>query len=403
MLKVLLKYLKEFRFRHLYSQIRGAFENYRRANSNLWANTLCYFTLLSFIPILAIIYSIGVWFGIGQHYLQELSRSSPLNEETINLLLATANNLLESTKNGWIAGAGAISLIWVAIKMFTTIEKALNSIWGIEKPRPFFRRFSDYLLIFLTFPLCMICANIFKMLKNLIDFYDIPYIIELVVPYIVLWLFFLVFYNVMPNTKVEFVPTVLSSFVVSFLLNQSNMILINLQSFINQYNKIYGSFSVLLLSLMWLKLVWFLILMGAHFSYIVQNRASLVNLSKAKRINFNTKFAIYKRVIVEFVRNYISEENVLTLKEISNRTRIPIELIYDATEGLIKMNYIAYMCDENGNRRGMKLIKNVENITYETLLEDMKASGENIVVEELRINSDKKIVEYLRGMLLTDK
>ncbi|MGL4909596.1 MAG: YihY/virulence factor BrkB family protein, partial [Cetobacterium sp.] len=160
MLEKIKEYILDLQLTNFYSQMKGAFENYKRSNSNLWANTLCYFTTLSFIPILAIVFSIGRWFGIDSYYLKQLTNSSPLNEETIKDVLDIAQNLLENTRSGIIAGVGFLSLGWVVISTFSVIEKALNSIWGIKKTRSFFRKISDYLLVFFMLPISIISANL---------------------------------------------------------------------------------------------------------------------------------------------------------------------------------------------------------------------------------------------------
>ena len=175
-------YINELQLTHFYSQIKGALENYKRSNSNLWANTLCYFTTLSFIPLLAIAFSIARWFGIGSYYLRQLTESSPLNEETVKVILDIAQNLLQSTRNGVIAGVGFVSLGWVIVSMFSVIEKALNSIWGIKKTRGFFRKVSDYLLVFFMLPISVIGANILNNIK--LEFFYTEHILNLVAPFL---------------------------------------------------------------------------------------------------------------------------------------------------------------------------------------------------------------------------
>ncbi len=374
-LKKVKGYLEELQLTHFYSQLKGAYENYRRSNSNLWANTLCYFTTLSFIPILAIAFSIGRWFGIDKYYLKQLAESSPLNEDTINMILETTQTLLQNTRSGLIAGFGFISLGWVVITMFSVIEKALNSIWRVKKSRPFFRKFADYFITFLMLPVSIIGANILTNLK--IDIFYTNHLIQMVAPYLALWIFFIVFYKVLPNTRVNIVPVIWSSFIVSFLLNQSNMLLVRLQLIIGTYNKIYGSFSVLLLSLIWLKVVWFLILIGAHFSYILQNRESLAKLDGTEKLSFNSKYMIAKIILKKFVENYSSNGRPMSPKEMSKELNIPSEIVIDTIESLKGIEYISAIDTDSSEEKKYKLTVNVNEISDETLCEDLKNLGES--------------------------
>lgn len=389
-------YISELQLTHFYSQMKGALENYKRSNSNLWANTLCYFTTLSFIPVLAIAFSIGRWFGIDNYYLKQLTESSPLNEETVNLILETTQNLLQNTRSGIIAGVGFLSLGWVIISMFSVIEKALNSIWGIRKTRGVFRKVTDYFIVFLMLPVSVIGANILTNLKT--DIFYSKHIIQLIAPYLALWIFFVFFYTVLPNTKVNLVPTLWSSFIISFLLNQSNMLLVRLQIIITTYNKIYGSFSVLLLSLIWLKIVWFLILIGAHFSYILQNRDILGKIGIIKKINFISKYRVTQKVLLTLMENYLKNNKPISAIEISENLKIPTELTRGILDMLKKMGYISTIECETTDEKNYKLTMSVEIITFKKLYEDMENFGENYVIDEVKFNENSKIIEYFKNI-----
>lgn len=389
-------YISELQLTHFYSQMKGALENYKRSNSNLWANTLCYFTTLSFIPVLAIAFSIGRWFGIDNYYLKQLTESSPLNEETVNLILETTQNLLQNTRSGIIAGVGFLSLGWVIISMFSVIEKALNSIWGIRKTRGVFRKVTDYFIVFFMLPVSVIGANILTNLKT--DIFYSKHIIQLIAPYLALWIFFVFFYTVLPNTKVNLVPTLWSSFIISFLLNQSNMLLVRLQIIITTYNKIYGSFSVLLLSLIWLKIVWFLILIGAHFSYILQNRDILGKIGIIKKINFISKYRVTQKVLLTLMENYLKNNKPISAIEISENLKIPTELTRGILDMLKKMGYISTIECETTDEKNYKLTMSVEIITFKKLYEDMENFGENYVIDEVKFNENSKIIEYFKNI-----
>lgn len=389
------EYINELQLTHFYSQMKGALENYKRSNSNLWTDTLCYFTILSFIPVLAIAFSIGRWFGIDNYYLKQLTESSPLNEETLNLILETTQNLLQNTRSGIIAGVGFLSLGWVIVSMFSVIEKALNSIWGIRKTRGVFRKVTDYFIVFLILPMSVIGANILTNLK--VNIFYSEHIIQLMAPYLALWIFFIFFYTVLPNTKVNLIPTIWSSFIISFLLNQSNMLLVKLQIIIATYNKIYGSFSVLLLSLIWLKIVWFLILIGAHFSYVLQNRDILGKIGIIKKINFISRYRVAEKVLLLLVENYLKNNKPVSIMEISEKLKLPTELTRGIIDMLKKMDYISTIESETTDDKNYKLTMSIETITLKKLYKDMENFGEDYLIEEVKFDKNLKIVEYFKN------
>ena len=304
--------------------------------------------------------------------------------------------MLQNTRSGIIAGVGFLSLGWVIISMFSVIEKALNSIWGIRKTRGVFRKVTDYFIVFLMLPVSVIGANILTNLKT--DIFYSKHIIQLIAPYLALWIFFIFFYTVLPNTKVNLVPTLWSSFIISFLLNQSNMLLVRLQIIITTYNKIYGSFSVLLLSLIWLKIVWFLILIGAHFSYILQNRDSLGKIGIIKKINFISKYRVTQKVLLTLMENYLKNNKPISAIEISESLKIPTELTRGILDMLKKMGYISTIECETTDEKNYKLTMSVEIITFKKLYEDMENFGENYVIDEVKFNENFKVIEYFKNI-----
>ncbi|MGL4687311.1 MAG: YihY/virulence factor BrkB family protein, partial [Fusobacteriaceae bacterium] len=292
----ILEFLKEGKISNLYRAFKGALKNYKRANSSLWVNSLCYISILSLVPLLAIGFSIGRWLGIDDYLAKQLYLNSPLNEETLGVLLNASTNLLNNTRSGLLAGIGFIFLGWAIISMFSLIEKALNSIWRIKKQRALGRRFSDYLTVFMVFPLTILSMNILT--GNGTKIIYLPPFINIIAPYLSLWAFFFIFYMIMPNTKIRLVPAIISSFFISLLFNQSNVIFLKLQILITEYNKIYGSFSIILIFLIWLKIIWFLILLGSHLTYFLQNNDTLLNIDGIKYLNFNTKFKLTTIIVI---------------------------------------------------------------------------------------------------------
>lgn len=48
--------------------VKKALESYGRANSGLWVTSLCFYTILSLVPIFAILFSLGTWLGVADYF-----------------------------------------------------------------------------------------------------------------------------------------------------------------------------------------------------------------------------------------------------------------------------------------------------------------------------------------------
>lgn len=212
---------------NIISGVKRALQNYKRANSALWVTSLCFYTLLSLVPIFAILFSLGNWLGVAENLIKQLNKYSPLNEEMINFLITFSENLLENARSGVLAGIGFLFLGWTLITMFSIIEKAFNDIWQVSKSRMILRKITDYVACFLLFPLLILTVNGSMIIlgKKLEGIYDIsPYLIQLV-PILTLLLFFTALYMLIPNTSVKFIPAFFSAIFVTLFLLDFNIFL----------------------------------------------------------------------------------------------------------------------------------------------------------------------------------
>ncbi|MGL4988630.1 MAG: hypothetical protein ACRC5F_05235, partial [Cetobacterium sp.] len=161
---------------------------------------------------------------------------------------------------------------------------------------------------------------------------------------------------------------------------------------------IYGSFSVLLLSLIWLKIVWFLILIGAHFSYILQNREILGKIEDIKKINFKSKYLITKKALLVLVKNYLDNQKPITSLDLSNELKIPVELSKNILEELKKINYISVIENDLSDEKQYKLTMCVEIITFKKLYKDLEEIGETLDVEVISFDENTKICDYFKNI-----
>lgn len=338
--------IDELNFNTLSLTLKGALENYKRSNSNLWVSSLCYFSIMGLIPILAILFSVSKWLNIDTYLMDKLIENSPLDQNNLAFLMKISQNLLAATKSGILAGFGFFFLGFSIISMFSIIEKSFNSIWQIKSSKNFRKKVGDYFILFITFTFILFCINRISQLN--LEFFNYSFI-KNSIPYLALWIFFMIFYSLMPNIRVKLQYTVVSGFLVSLLFNQSNLLLIKLQTIILNYNKIYGSFSIILIFLIWLKLVWFIILIGAHFTFILQNRFFLKNIYGINEINFKSKFYLTITLITLFSDNFEKGESPLSLKDISTITEIPPGITLELITFLKDKNILLEVNNESNN------------------------------------------------------
>lgn len=368
--------------------IKHALWKYKEAKSNLWVSSLCYYTVLSLVPVFALLFSIGSWMGLGEYLLKQIDNHSPLKGEVINLILTFSENLLTNARSGVLAGLGFLFLMWTLISMFSIIEKAFNDIWDIEVTRSFVRKISDYLTFFILLPALILISNASTILIK-------TRFLAGILPYFSVLLFFMALFMVMPNTEVKWLPAFIASLCTSIMFSVFQYVFIYLQVWINTYNKIYGSFSVIFIFLIWLRIAWFLIILGAHLSYLLQNRDMDVHFTglSGDNLSFLGKYALAISILEEMVVRYQFSEDVVSRIELIEKFQSSI-----AVEEVLRILKKAHFILEGQNEQHEKiysLTKNIEKTKLEEVYFAVASYGKTVT----HISYQRSGVEHLSTRL----
>ena len=247
------------------------------------ASALTFYSLLSVVPVIAMMFGIAKGFGLEKRVEAEILQKMEGQDKVAEKVIEFANSLLENTSGGFIAGIGIAFLFWAIIKVLSNIENSFNDIWGIKKSRSFGRRFSDYLSMMLVCPFLLIIASsatvfISSQVQAVVQQYSVfravgPAIVFLLglLPYCAIWVMFTFIFVFMPNTKVKLKSGVLGGIVAGTIFQLTQWVYIKFQIGAASYSAIYGSFAALPLFLMWLQISWLVVLFGAELSFASQN------------------------------------------------------------------------------------------------------------------------------------
>ena len=134
-------------------------QGFKRDKLILRASALTYFTLLSIVPLVAMLFGIAKGFGLQELLEKQLIEKFAENQQVMQYIVNFSNSLLSNTKGSFIAGPGFIVLIWAVLRLLGNIEKDFNDIWYIKKSRTYIRKVSDYLAIILITPILMILSS----------------------------------------------------------------------------------------------------------------------------------------------------------------------------------------------------------------------------------------------------
>ena len=90
---------------------------------------LTFYTLMSLVPILAVVFAVVKGFGLADGLVQGLYGLFPQSPEMIDYVVTFAEKALARTQGGVVAVVALVMLFWAVIRVFGSIENAFNNIW----------------------------------------------------------------------------------------------------------------------------------------------------------------------------------------------------------------------------------------------------------------------------------
>jgi membrane protein len=303
------------------------------------ASALTYYTLLSIVPIVAMIFGIAKGFGFDKLLEKILLEKFSDKRAILDEVFSFANSLLSNTHGGMIAGIGLIVLFWSVMKVLHNIEMTFNDIWDVKAHRSISRKLSDYFSIMFLAPVIFIISNaatiyISNVVPNLISKIPFLYHMKVVVvfafkllPFSLLWVGLALMYMIMPNTKVKFHSAIIGGIIGGIIFLLVQWVYIRFQVGVARYNAIYGSFAALPLFLIWLQLSWFIVLLGASVSHIVEHGYDAEYDRDDVVISHNQKQQLSLWITLLIVKNFENGQTAVNVKELANNANVNFILL----------------------------------------------------------------------------
>ena len=364
----------------------------RRDNAQSWEVQ----TILAIVPILAILVSLSSWFGAEDYIINQIKDIAPLRGGTLELLTDFSNNLLMDARSNVLAGVGFLFLGWTFIQMFSLIEESFNEIWHIKKSRSLIRKISDYISFFIFLPLTFIILNglILFLLSKIKEIVFLYYLVKNIFPLISMSIFFMAIYLVMPNTMVKIIPAFIASVIVSIAFLLFQYIFILLQFLLIGYNTVYGGFSVIFIFLIWVRICWFIVILGVHITYLIQNANFDINIENDNiNISFNSKLYITFKVLEEIINRYLNNQSPPNMSDLRKVTTSSPFLIGNVLDDLIRGGYI--ISSRDYSEKIFCITKNIEKVSLKEIYDFVANTG-----EEIYILQDGKITDSIEKMII---
>ncbi len=364
-------------------------------NNNLYAMGLVYMSILSLVPLLAVMFSVLKGFGVhNQLKPLLLTALEPLGEKGVEI----TTNVLRFVDNIEVGVLGAVGLgilLFTVVSLIRQVEEAFNSTWRVRKLRPILERFSHYISVLLVGPVLIFSAiglsqsvRHFSLVKQVVEtdtgafLYDT---LSIYLPFFMTVLAISFVYIFVPNTRVKPVAALFGATVATILFKLASVVFTLFIVGSVKYAAIYSAFATIIILFIWIYIIWLILLLGSSIAYYYQHADKLVYLYRDDELTPHESEALSLQLMVLVTRNYYANKSPIPLGVVAQQLQLPNDLVERMVCQL-----------QNGN-----FLKVVDD--YEKSLLPGRPPEETTTADLLAYIHDSKMERSKRVNLYTDK
>lgn len=355
------------------------------------AAALTYTTLLSIVPILAIIFATAKGFGLTAAIEQTLRKNISASAEFVDTLVGLVNSYLNHTRGGAFIGFGLILLLWTLLKLTDAIESSFNQIWQVKHQRSMFRKITDYTAVFFLLPIFILVSGglsvyIYSIVGSLLSDGTAlrPAVLTMVriIPFGFTCLFFTGLFAFMPNTRVKIRSALVAGIPTGIAFQLLQFFYIHSQIQLSAYDAIYGSFAALPLFMLMCQFSWYIILAGASLSYVDQNYHTFYYGKEYVKTSREFHDYLCLTITRDICQRFMRGERPVTAEVLALSYREPLRLIVDTLYELCNIGILVEVAgDEKEEGTAYLPAIDVALLTNAYVMQAIDAEGDKTMPE----------------------
>ena len=244
------------------------------------AVALSFFSTMSVIPFVAIVFAITGGFGLADKLKEFLYDYFNNSQQIIDTVLGFAQNIIDTAQSSAVGLVSALLFFWIVIWMMMNVEKVFNNVWKVQKSRNLFRRLSVIIAMLLVSPFIVmvffggsfVYSHALGYLGlNIESFNTFKTILSWSLFGALATFTFSAMYKFIPNAPVDYPNALRAAAYSGIAFTVMQYLYLETQVFVTRLNGIYGAFAAVPLFMIWINIGWFIILIGAELSYAFQH------------------------------------------------------------------------------------------------------------------------------------
>ena len=370
---------------------------------NVRANSLSFSLLFAFVPLVAGVFAIARGFGFEELIKERLSTSFLAEANIAPMIIEWVERYLETARDGLFLGIGLIVLIWAVYAFFNMLERSFNTIWNVKQSRSFGRRLTNYMVVLLLVPIMIILTSGISIFLNstaalspvLQAIEPIRRLLLRLVPFVVASAVFTWIFIAIPNTKVRFLSAVIPGVLMGVLFQVVQMFSVYLVVLFTRMSVVYGAFSAIPLTLIWLHIACWLLLVGAELAFAIQNNDMFAYEKDIATMSRRYQDYVMLYLLSMIVKRFEKGESPLTAQEMAEENQLPIRLVQQVLARLEDANIVHRLYVDQAESETFVPALDTRSITVEMVMGRISAQG----TEDFLLHTPQKMQAFWQHYL----
>jgi membrane protein len=245
-------------------------ERFREDRLGITASSLTFTTTIALVPFFTValaVFTAFPIFGKLQASVQQWLVQSLVPDAIARQVLGYLTQF--AGKASRLGFAGLAALLVTALALVLTIDRTLNGIWRVKRPRPLGQRVMIYWAVMTLGPLLLaaslsITSYAISASRGLVSAVPggVQFLLD-VVEFVLLAAGLSALYRFVPNTPVRPAHAIAGGLFAALGMEIAKRLLALYIGFVPTYSAVYGAFATLPILLVWIYMAWVIVLLGA--------------------------------------------------------------------------------------------------------------------------------------------
>ncbi|KIQ33714.1 membrane protein [Variovorax paradoxus] len=326
-------------------------ERFREDRLGLTASSLTFTTTIAMVPFFTValaLFTVFPMFAKMQGRLQRWLIESLIPDNIARQVLGYLNQF--ASKASGLGIAGLIVLLITAIALILTIDKTLNNIWRVPRPRPLAQRVLIYWATITLGPLILAVSlsttsYVFAASRDVVGGAMVKLAFDSL-EFLLLAAGMAALYHYVPNTNVRWSHAWAGGIFVAAAIEIAKRVLGYYLSLVPTYSVLYGAFATFPILLVWIYVAWVIVLLGA---VIAAYLPSLLTGVARRGGAAGWPLQLAMEALQHLARAQATPAKGMGASELVTRMRVDTLQLTPVLETLVALDWIAPLAEEPAN------------------------------------------------------